>query len=276
MPAVRRTIHLAYTMGHTAGAGADAARRRPRRPRPPPGPLAPRPAPATTARPPGCWPSSCSARPGPPAASTSDGAQVLLADADRDAWDRALIAEGRLATRSARRSTAGRRRTAGAAGRDRRRARRARRRSPATDWAPHRRAATTRCCTIEPSPTIAVGRCVAMSLRRRRRPPAWPTSTRCIAVGRAGALPVRHTPPGAAARPSGPRRRRGARRGRRPRRCARTTAERRYFADRAGAASASDHVGERRPGRARSGRRRPGRCRAGSARRRLRPRRGTG
>ena len=36
-------------------------------------------------------------------------------------------------------------------------------RSRRPDWSRHRRAATTRCLTIEPSPTVAVGRCVAIS-----------------------------------------------------------------------------------------------------------------
>jgi RNA polymerase sigma-70 factor (ECF subfamily) len=93
MPAVRRTAHLAYTMGHTAGAGAelrddDLAAHALRLAR---ALHALRPddsectgllalAVLTEARAAGRW--------------AADGSQVLLADADRTTWDRALLAEG--------------------------------------------------------------------------------------------------------------------------------------------------------------------------------------
>ena len=93
MPAVRRTIHLAYTMGHTAGSGAglrddDVAAQAVR--------LARR---LHALRPDDSEATGLlalvlltEAR----AATRLDagGAQVLLADADRRCWDRDLIAEG--------------------------------------------------------------------------------------------------------------------------------------------------------------------------------------
>jgi RNA polymerase sigma-70 factor, ECF subfamily len=154
MPAVRRTIHLAYTMGHTAGSGpglrddgvAAHAVRLARRLHA----LRPDDTEAsgllalvllTEAR--------AATRVG------ADGTQVLLAEADRRCWDRELTAEGLALVPD-------------------------RPRGPlavqAAIAAEHTRASTLEdtdwrrivglydtLLSIEPSPTIAVGRCVALS-----------------------------------------------------------------------------------------------------------------
>ncbi len=155
MPAVRRTIHLAYTMGHTAGTGAGLrdddivshATRLARRLHA----LRPDDSEAagllalvllTEAR--------AATRVG------TDGAQVLLADADRARWDRELIAEG-LALIPDERARGPIAIQAAIAGEHAR--------APSvesTDW-----------CRVvglydallaaEPSPTIALGRCIALS-----------------------------------------------------------------------------------------------------------------
>jgi len=155
MPAVRRTIHLAYTMGHTAGSGtelrdddvaAHATRlaRRLHALRPDDSEAAGLLAVVllTEAR--------ASTRVG------TAGAQVLLADADRERWDRDLVAEGLalIPDEQARGPIALQAAIAGEhAGASS---------LESTDW-----------CRVvglydallaaEPSPTIALGRCIAMS-----------------------------------------------------------------------------------------------------------------
>ena len=93
MPAVRRTIHLAYTMGHTAGSGGDAAPRRAGRARRAAGPalhdLRPDDTEATGLL---ALILLTEARAGARFDETGD--QVLLADADRTRWDRERLAEG--------------------------------------------------------------------------------------------------------------------------------------------------------------------------------------
>ena len=93
MPAVRRTIHLAYTMGHTAGSGAELRH----------GELAAhamrlaralhvlRPDDSEAA---GLLALILLTEARSAGRIDADGHQVLLADADRRHWDRALIAEG--------------------------------------------------------------------------------------------------------------------------------------------------------------------------------------
>jgi RNA polymerase sigma-70 factor (ECF subfamily) len=155
MPAVRRTIHLAYLMGHTAGSG-EALRHDEivehavrlagtlHALRPDDGEAAGLLALVllTEAR-----------------AATRfgvDGGQVLLEDADRARWDRVMIAEG-LALVGSLRSPGPLGLQAAIAAEHAR--------APSfetTDW----RAIVDRydkLLTIEPSPTIALGRCVAMS-----------------------------------------------------------------------------------------------------------------
>ena len=158
MPAVRRTVHLAYTMGHTAGAGAalrddDLAAHAVR--------LARalhllRPDDSectgllalvvlTEARAAGRW--------------GIDGTQVVLADADRTRWDRALVAEG-LALVDGSHERAGPLALQAAIAAEHARA-------PtfaATAWDRiiERYDALLR---SEPSPTIAIGRCMAVAQR---------------------------------------------------------------------------------------------------------------
>jgi RNA polymerase sigma-70 factor (ECF subfamily) len=93
MPAVRRTIHLAYTMGHTAGSGAalrddDLAAHAVRLAR---GLHALRPADSEAA---GLLALLLLTEARAATRLTADGEQVTLADADRRSWDHALVAEG--------------------------------------------------------------------------------------------------------------------------------------------------------------------------------------
>jgi RNA polymerase sigma-70 factor (ECF subfamily) len=155
MPAVRRTIHLAYTMGHTAGSGTDLrdedvaahATRLARRLHA----LRPDDSEAagllalvllTEAR--------AATRVG------AEGAQVLLADAERDRWDHELIAEG-LALIPDDRARGPIAIQAAIAGEHAR--------APSldsTDWC-RVLALYDELLAAEPSPTIALGRCIAMS-----------------------------------------------------------------------------------------------------------------
>lgn len=157
MPAVRRTVHLAYTMGHTAGSGAalrddDLAAHA-----------------VHLAR------SLHELRPADREATgllallllsearagtrlTDDGTQVLLGDADRAAWDRPLIREGLALAAAAGGSSAGPLALQAAIAADHARA-------PsfaATDWGRMVRHYDA-LLLVEPSPTIAIGRCVALS-----------------------------------------------------------------------------------------------------------------
>ena len=155
MPAVRRTIHLAYTMGHTAGSGQELR------------------SPELAAHAQRLARTLYDARPGDSEAAgllalilltearsatrlDAAGGQVLLADADRRRWDRQLIAEGVDILRNAgqrgplvlQAAIAAEHSTAPS--------------FEATDW----RAIVGRydaLLSLEPSPTIAVGRCVALS-----------------------------------------------------------------------------------------------------------------
>ena len=217
MPAVRRTIHLAYTMGHTAGSGGElrdddlAAHA-----------VAPRPRAARAAarrhrgrRAAGADPADRGPRRHPPRSPTAT--QVLLADADRS----------RVGPRPARRGSGSGRRPPfcpakpARSGRDRRTdagplvlqaaiaAEHARAATFAdTDWA-----AIVACydalLTIEPSPTIAIGRCVALSYLARRGGRAG-RPRRGHRGRRLDALPVRPRRPGPDARAA-----RAVRRGRR-------------------------------------------------------------
>jgi RNA polymerase sigma-70 factor, ECF subfamily len=158
MPAVRRTVHLAYTMGHTAGSGAalrddDLAGHAMRlaralhRLRPDDSESAGLLALIllTEAR-----------------ASTrfdAAGSQVLLVDADRSRWDRALIDEGlALVAHAAGDAGAGPLGLQAAIAADHARA-------PsfeAIDWARVVRRYDA-LLLAEPSPTVAIGRCVALS-----------------------------------------------------------------------------------------------------------------
>ena len=225
MPAVRRTIHLAYTMGHTAGSGRelrndDVAAHALRLARE-----------LHDLRPDDTEAVGLlalilltEARAGTRLAA--DGTQVLLADADRHRWDRRLASRGPGAGRrppscpsgSARsgRSPRTQRRPAGPPGGHRRRAR------PRRDVRRHRLGGASSGCydallTIEPSPTIALGRCVALSYlvdagdragrRRRGHRRRW-----------SRALPVRPRRPSPDARaPRSGRRRHGGVGGRRRR-----------------------------------------------------------
>jgi RNA polymerase sigma-70 factor (ECF subfamily) len=155
MPAVRRTIHLAYTMGHTAGSGpglrdddvAAHAVRLARRLHA----LRPDDSEAT-----GLLALVLLTEARAATRLDADGVQVLLADADRRCWDRDLIAEGLalipdhppsgpLAVQAAIAAEHARAATL-----------------DGTDWT-RIVALYDTLLAIEPSPTIAIGRCVAMS-----------------------------------------------------------------------------------------------------------------
>jgi RNA polymerase sigma-70 factor (ECF subfamily) len=155
MPAVRRTIHLAYTMGHTAGSGptlrdddvAAHATRLARRLYA----LRPDDSEAT-----GLLALVLLTEARAATRMGADGTQVLLADADRRSWDQALVAEG-LALIS---NPVGRGPLALQAGIA---AEHARAGSLAeTNWARVIELYDA-LLTIEPSATIALGRCVALS-----------------------------------------------------------------------------------------------------------------
>ena len=155
MPAVRRTIHLAYAMGHTAGSGAtlrhddiaDHAVRLARTLHA----LRPDDSEATGLL---ALILLTEARAGTRLGDGGD--QVLLADADRTQWDAALIAEG-LALVAALDHAGPLGLQAAIAAEHARAAS-----FEATDW---RRivGCYDALLTLEPSPTIAIGRCVALS-----------------------------------------------------------------------------------------------------------------
>lgn len=155
MPAVRRTIHLAYTLGHTAGSGsglrdedvAAHATRLARRLHA----LRPDDSEAT-----GLLALVLLTEARAATRLGTDGAQVLLADADRGRWDRDLIAEG-LALIPDERARGPIALQAAIAGEH------ARATSlESTDWC-RVIALYDRLLAAEPSPTIALGRCIAMS-----------------------------------------------------------------------------------------------------------------
>ncbi len=156
MPAVRRTVHLTYTMGHTAGCRRGAARRRPRRARRPPGPRPARAAPR---------------RPGDERAARPDAAQrgagCRPARTRRRTGAAGRRRPGSLGSSADRRGVGPRRsgvgtgrRAAGVAG------------AIAADhaWAPSYDATDWNrivhhydaLLLIEPSPTVAIGRCLAI------------------------------------------------------------------------------------------------------------------
>jgi len=157
MPAVRRTVHLAYVMGHTAGSGRDlrndelAAH-------------ATRLARALHALRPDDTEAAgllalillTEARAGTRLAA--DGTQVLLADADRATWDQARRAEGLELVADIRGRNAGPLVLQAAIAAEHARAET----FEDTDWG-----AIVGCydalLSVEPSPTIAIGRCVALS-----------------------------------------------------------------------------------------------------------------
>jgi RNA polymerase sigma-70 factor, ECF subfamily len=157
MPAVRRTVHLAYTMGHTAGSGAalrdDELAGHALR-------LARslhelRPDDTETT---GLLALILLAEARAPTRLDAAGGQVLLADADRSRWDGALIAEGLGLVDAATGAGAGPLVLQAAIAADHARA-------PsfeATDWGRmvHHYDALL---LAEPSPTVAIGRCVALS-----------------------------------------------------------------------------------------------------------------
>ena len=170
MPAVRRTIHLAYAMGHTAGSGGDLRND------------------DVTAHALRLARALHDLRPDDTEAGgllalilltqaraatrlAADGTQVLLADADRSQWDNAMRAEGleivanlRSVLRMSPDRATSEGQNAGALA------------LQAAIAAEHARAATfadtewaaivgwyDALLTVEPSPTIAIGRCVALS-----------------------------------------------------------------------------------------------------------------
>ncbi len=157
MPAVRRTVHLAYTMGHTAGAGdelrdddlAAHAMRLARslhamRPDDSEGAALLALVVLSEARAPG--------------RSSPDGSQVLLADADRATWDQGLIGEGLAIVDALEMVGSGPLGRQAAIAAEHARART----FGATDWAriiEHYDALLR----AEASSTVAIGRCVAIS-----------------------------------------------------------------------------------------------------------------
>ena len=155
MPAVRRTIHLAYAMGHTAGSGAtlrhddiaDHAVRLARTLHA----LRPDDSEATGLL---ALILLTEARAGTRLGDGDD--QVLLADADRRQWDAALTAEGLALVPALDRAGPLGLQAAIAAEHARAAS------FEATDW---RRivGCYDALLTLEPSPTIAIGRCVALS-----------------------------------------------------------------------------------------------------------------
>ena len=157
MPAVRRTVHLAYTMGHTAGTGAalrddDLAAHAVRlaralhRLRPDDsectGLLAL--VVLTEARAAGRW--------------GIDGMQVVLAEADRTRWDRALVAEGLALVDGATPDRAGPLALQASIAAEHARA-------PSFETTAWHRIIERYDALLrtEPSPTIAIGRCMAVA-----------------------------------------------------------------------------------------------------------------
>ena len=174
MPAVRRTVQLAYTMGHTAGSGAalrnDEIAAHARRLA---GELHELRRDDTEATGLLALILLTEARAG--TRLTADGTQVLLADADRRQWDAALLAEGLDLVASLRSVLPDRPDRADPAGQ-----KNSQKAGPlalqAAIAAEHGRATSfadtdwrrivgwyDALLTIEPSPTIAIGRCVALS-----------------------------------------------------------------------------------------------------------------
>ena len=154
MPAVRRTIHLAYTMGHTAGSGAglrddDVAAQAVRLARRLHA-LRPDDSEAT-----GLLALVLLTEARAATRLDADGAQVLLADADRRCWDRDLIAEGLALVADQPRGPLAVQAAIAAE----------HARAPSLDGTDWRQIVDLYdgLLTIEPSPTIAVGRCVALS-----------------------------------------------------------------------------------------------------------------
>lgn len=157
LPAVRRAVHLAYTVGHTATVGTalrddDLAQRAVRLARTL---VELRPNDAVTA---GLLALLLLTEARQATRLDADGTQVLLADADRSAWDVALMAEGTRLLAVA---------TRGAAGPYGLRAAIAAEHAKSasfeeTDWA---RIVTLydELLTLEPSATVALGRCAALS-----------------------------------------------------------------------------------------------------------------
>ncbi len=154
MPAVRRTIHLAYTMGHTAGSGAglrddDVAAQAVRLARRLHA-LRPDDSEAT-----GLLALVLLTEARAATRLDADSAQVLLADADRRCWDRDLIAEGLALVADHPRGPLAVQAAIAAE----------HARAPSLDGTDWRQIVDLYdgLLTIEPSPTIAVGRCVALS-----------------------------------------------------------------------------------------------------------------
>lgn len=160
MPAVRRTVHLAYTMGHTAGSGAalrddELAGHACRLARS-----------LHDLRPDDTETTGLlalilltEARAG--SRLDDAGGQVLLADADRSRWDRELIDEGLTLVAEATRAGAGPLALQAAIAADHARATS----FDDTDWARVVRHYDA-LLLAEPSPTVAIGRCLALSYLR--------------------------------------------------------------------------------------------------------------
>ena len=224
MPAVRRTVHLAYTMGHTAGAGAalrddDLAAHAVRLARA-----------LHRLRPDD---SECTgllalvaAHRGPRGRPVGHRRVAGRARRrrPRDAGTAALVAEGLALVDGRRLDRAG---PLGAAGRDRRRARPRRVvRRPPTGTASS--STTTPCCAASRarrSPSAAASPCPTGTVRRS----GWPTSTSVLDLGGLDGYPYAHAARAAAARPARPDRRGGTVVAAAAA-CARTDAERDWFA----------------------------------------------
>ena len=125
-PGCRRSgevVYLAFTLGHTAAGGTVADRRRSGRSGPVPGPGAVRAAAARTRSSAGLLALILLTRARAGGRIDDDGPQVLLADADRSRWDRAMIDQGLDAVAAGGAAVHRPARTDGAAGGDRGRAR---------------------------------------------------------------------------------------------------------------------------------------------------------
>lgn len=226
LPAVRRVVHLAYSMGHTAGSGADLrddelaghAMRLARSLH------ALRPTDPETA---GLLALLLLTEARAPTRMGPDGVQTLLADADRSSWDAALIEEGlrwqALASATVAPGVFALQAAIAAA-------HAAAPTFERTDWA-RIVGLYDELLVLEPSPTLALGRCLALSYTYGAAT-GLADVDEVIAVGRLDGYPYAH-----AARAQ-----LLARLGRTPdaRRawiraasCARTTAEREFFTARA-------------------------------------------
>jgi RNA polymerase sigma-70 factor (ECF subfamily) len=234
MPAVRRTVHLAYSMGHTATAGAalrddDLAAHAVRLAR-----ALHRLRPADT---------ECAALLGlalltearAPARLAADRSQIVLADADRTTWDRDLITEGLAivdALPVAQLGPLGRQ--AAIAAEHARAATFA-----ATDWGriiEHHDALLR----AEPSVTIAIGRCVAIA-HRFGAAAGLADLDAVFAVGGIDDYPYAHAARADVLARLG-RGTEAARSWQAAAGCARTDAERTWFSARADAARAGDRI----------------------------------